>query len=217
MTKYILKITLESDAAFGRGDGVAGAIDTEVQHDQNGFPFLNGRTIKGLLVQECADILAALSKNSMWEQCARRLFGAPGSSPGDSALMMVGNALLSEDLRLAIKSDIKEKRIRPEEVLDLFTSTRSQTAIDESGVARDSSLRRIRVILRKTPFESELFFVEQPPTSDLALLAACIKAFRRGGTGITRGLGRLSAELLDQEQQPVTDCYFNEFRKAVQL
>ena len=60
MTKYILKITLESDAVFGRGDGVAGAIDTEVQHDQNGFPFLNGRTIKGLLVQECADILAAV-------------------------------------------------------------------------------------------------------------------------------------------------------------
>lgn len=215
MTKYILKITLESDAVFGRGDGVAGAIDTEVQHDQNGFPFLNGRTIKGLLVQECADILAALPKNSMWEQCARRLFGSPGSSPGDSALMMIGNALLPEDLRLAIRSDIKEKRIRPEEVLDLFTSTRSQTALDESGVARDSSLRRIRVILRKTPFESALFFVEQPSTSDLALLAACIKAFRRGGTGITRGLGRLSAELLDQKQQPITDCYFDEFRKAV--
>ena len=216
MTRYILKIKLESDAAFGRGDGVAGMVDTEVQHDQNGFPFLSGRTIKGLLVQECADILASLSKNrSQWEQHAKRLFGAPGNLPGDGAIMTIGSALLPEDLRLAIKSDIGKKSIRPAEILDLFTAIRSQTAIDESGVARDGSLRRIRVILRKTIFEAELAFVLQPTDHDLALLAACIKAFRRAGTGITRGLGRLSAELLDQGRQPVTECCFEKFRKAV--
>ena len=37
MTRYILKIKLESEAAFGRGDGVAGLVDAEVQHDDYGF------------------------------------------------------------------------------------------------------------------------------------------------------------------------------------
>lgn len=216
MTKYILKIKLESDAAFGRGDGVAGLVDAEVQHDENGFPFLSGRTIKGLLVQECADILASLSAGgSDWEKAARRLFGRPGSSLDDNAVMVTGNALLPGDLRQAIISDIEEKRIRPEEVLALFTAARSQTAMDESGVPRNNSLRRIRVILRGTPFESELFFTEEPSVSDLALLAACVKAFRHAGTGITRGLGRLKADLLDQKRQTVTERYFKEFRKAV--
>lgn len=183
--------------------------------------FLNGRTIKGLLVQECADILASLSKNrSQWEQHAQRLFGAPGNLPGDGAIMTIGSALLPEDLRLmmAAKGDIDEDgggRIKPTEMLDLFTDIRNQTAIDDSGVARDGSLRRIRVILRKTFFEAELAFILQPTDHDLALLAACIKAFRRAGTGITRGLGRLSAELLDQELQPVTECYFEKFLKEV--
>ena len=168
MTKYILKMVLESDAAFGRGDGVVGLVDAEVQHDENGFPFFSGRALKGLLVQECADILASLpSEKSSWEQSAWRLFGRPGSSLVDSAVMVVGNALLPGDLRQAIAEDIKLNRIRAEEVLALFTSIRSQTAIDESGVAKDSSLRRIRVILRGTPFESELYFIEPPSGSDL--------------------------------------------------
>ncbi len=216
MKKYILKIKLKSDATFGRGDGVAGLVDAEVQHDESGFPFLSGRTLKGLLVQECADILASLSSDGGgWENAARRLFGRPGSTLDDNAVMVTGNAFLPGDLRQAIVNDIKEKRIRPEEVLDLFTAARSQTAMDESGVPKDNSLRRIRVILRETPFESVLFFTEEPSAYDLALLAACVRAFRRAGTGVTRGLGRLKAELLDQELQPVTERYFEEFRKAV--
>lgn len=216
MTRYILKIKLESDAAFGRGDGIAGFVDAEVQHDDNGFPFLHGRAIKGLLVQECADILASMpSGGNMWDKSARRLFGRPGSSSGDNAVMITGNALLPGDLRRAVLIDLRVGRIRPDEVLDLFTAIRSQTAMDENGVARENSLRRIRVILRETVFESELFFTEEPRVSDLALLAACVKAFRRAGTGVTRGLGRLKAELLDQERRPVTERYFKEFRKAV--
>lgn len=60
MRTYWLKFTLKSDATFGRGDGVAGMVDSEVQHDSYGLPYLGGRTIKGLLGEECASILFAL-------------------------------------------------------------------------------------------------------------------------------------------------------------
>ena len=48
METYYLKMLLLSDTTFGRGDGVAGLIDQEVEHDPNGFPYLRGRTLKGL-------------------------------------------------------------------------------------------------------------------------------------------------------------------------
>jgi len=62
MMTFLLKFTLESDATFGRGDGVAGVVDSEVQHDPYGFPYLGGRALKGLLGDECANILFALEQ-----------------------------------------------------------------------------------------------------------------------------------------------------------
>ena len=37
MNKYKLKIKLLSDTTFGRGDGVAGIADQEVEHDSYGL------------------------------------------------------------------------------------------------------------------------------------------------------------------------------------
>ena len=63
MTTYLLRLTLDSDATFGRGDGLAGVVDAEVQHDDNGLPYLGGRALKGLLAEECANILFALENS----------------------------------------------------------------------------------------------------------------------------------------------------------
>jgi CRISPR/Cas system CSM-associated protein Csm3 (group 7 of RAMP superfamily) len=217
MSTYFLSLKLESDATFGRGDGVAGIVDTEVQHDEYGCPYLGGRALKGLLVNECADILGALPEavQSRWKISAQRLFGSPGSTLEDSALLSVGDAQLPSDLRAATAQDIKRKLIKREEVLESLTALRRQTAIDESGVAERGSLRTIRVILRETPFEAALHFTEEPTDDDLALLAACIKAFRRAGTGITRGRGRLTAALLNASRKQITDEYFAKFRLGV--
>ena len=42
--QYWLKIDLLSDTTLGRGDGVAGVVDAEVQHDAYGLPYLSGKT-----------------------------------------------------------------------------------------------------------------------------------------------------------------------------
>jgi hypothetical protein len=219
MKAYILKFVLKSDATFGRGDGVAGMVDVEVQHDEWGCPYLGGRALKGLLVCECAEILAALPEAIMprWEGAAQRLFGNPGSSLEDNALLSIGDACLPADLRLAIAQDVQRGKIRREEVLESLTALRRQTAMDESGVPQEHTLRTMRVILREISFEAELRFAEGPTEDDLALLAACIKAFRRAGTGRNRGRGRLQAKLLDANRQPVTDDLFVVFRKGVSV
>ena len=56
-----LRITLVSDATFARGDGVAGEVDQEIDHDRDGFPRINGKRLNGLLKDEGANILYGLS------------------------------------------------------------------------------------------------------------------------------------------------------------
>ena len=76
MRHYHLVIRLISDTAFGRGDGVPGIVDAEVQHDEMGCPFLAGRTLKGLLREECVNLLYALTqadKADPWWAAAQRL------------------------------------------------------------------------------------------------------------------------------------------------
>src|SRR5690606_2020535 len=44
-----LQIKLLSDATFSRGEGTAGVVDIEVEHDEFGMPFIGGQTVRGLL------------------------------------------------------------------------------------------------------------------------------------------------------------------------
>lgn len=240
MDPLLLRFTLQSDATFGRGDGVAGLVDEEVQHDEFGLPYLSGRTLKGLLAEECAEILFSLeqvkpNEIKQWKDAAQFLFGSSGSGD-ESARMHVGDAQLPSDLRAAIARDfvqlqekLRDKKESERErafglkrgaILESLTALRRQTAMDASGAPKKETLRTMRVIVRGTPFEARLDFVdpgdEQLAQNAGALLAACIKALRRAGSGKNRGRGRLHADLYPLEGAPaVTDQLFTRFRQAV--
>jgi len=220
-SSYQLQLTLLSDTTFGRGDGVAGLVDVEVQHDAVGLPYLGGRALKGLLAAECADLLFALEKAAPtriedWRTAASRLFGKSGSRLDGSAILRVGPARLPEDLQAALKRDVEQNVLTRADMLDLFTTLRRQTALDESGAPRKETLRTLRVILRETVFTAPLTFAENPTADDLALLAATVKALRRVGTGRNRGRGRVCAELLDAAGQGITATYLTAFSQGVQ-
>ena len=220
--KLQIHITLKSDATFGRGDGVVGLVDEEVEHDAaTGLPFLRGRTLKGLLAEECANILYALRQQNspayaQFVRAARFLFGQPGSTSEDEAKMHVGPALLPKAMRDAVEADILRGDLRPTEVLESLTAIRRQTAVDEeTGAPEEGSLRSMRVVLRNTPFVAELHFDEDPDQTAKALLAACVLSLRRAGTGRNRGRGRLTARLYDRQGNDITGEWFEHFRRLV--
>ena len=219
-TTFWLKFILKSDATFGRGDGVAGAVDSEVQHDAYGLPYLGGRTLKGLLGEECANILFALECQGQahpWKDVAKRLFGNPGSQDTDQSLMHVGDARLPENLRQAVRQGVERGELTREQVLHSLTAIRRQMAVDaKTGAPRKETLRATRVILRETPFEAALTFLTDPTPDDLALLAACVKAFRRAGTGRNRGRGEVEAWLYDAQGRDVTNEHFTRFQQAIE-
>lgn len=212
-----LRITLRSDSAFGRGDGIAGLVDTEVEHDAlTGFPLIKGRTLKGLLVEACADWMYALylGENSALpelEASAAKLFGVPGSTLEDMGCLHVGTAQLPADLRQFIRS---RDRYTPAQILESLTTIRHQTAVDPtSGKPKDGSLRSTRVVLRGTFFDAPLHSTEPLGDVDYEVLAACAAGVKRGGQNRTRGLGWLQVDLLDTPGNPL-DAFISRIRGA---
>ena len=199
-----LRLTIQRETTFGRGDGLPGLIDAEVEHDfKTGLPFLHGRTLKGLLVEACANVLYALDAANAkgldrLQGAAHFLFGRPGSTLDDDAQMQIGSARLSRLLREAIAHDVACGRLAPDAVLDTLTTLRRQTAINETtGAPDEGSLRTARVLRRDLTFYAPLIFVQEPDPDALALLAACARGVQRAGTTRTRGRGRLRVSLYD--------------------
>lgn len=219
-----LHIRLLSDATFGCGEGVAGLVDTEVEHDPYGFPYIRGRTLKGLLAETSEDLRFTLAQQlsatddprlEQLHEAKRRLFGGPGSTEEDEGNLHIGSARLSADFRLAVITEIESgsPSITPAEVLESLTTIRRQTAIDEYGAPKKGSLRALRVVLRETEFSAGLSFAGDPPT-DMArgLLAASVMCLHRGGTGRNRGRGRLKAWLTENDNE-VTARDYEHFRQ----
>ncbi|MGL5065423.1 MAG: RAMP superfamily CRISPR-associated protein [Microcoleus sp.] len=232
MDNYYLKMLLLSDTTFGRGDGVAGLIDQEVEHDSNGFPYLRGRTIKGLLSEECDNLIDVLSHPppSRWIKGAEHLFGIHGSTISTISKMHVGDACLPSDLRREVGLQLDQEKYREKthhnyvkkltesDVLSSLTTIRRQTSINpEDGAPVEHSLRSSRAIVRDLCFTAKLLFEEQPTVDMLALLAVSTLALRRVGSVRNRGRGHVRCTLHDSNGKEVTKEYFHYFEKETKV
>lgn len=221
MSGYQLQIKLLSDTTFGRGDGVPGLIDQEVEHDRYGLPYLRGRTLKGLISEECDNLIACLpqANQSYWRQVACQLFGKAGSGIDAIAKVHFGDACLPLELRTAIAHQIETEQFTRSEILESLTTIRRQTAINaHSGVASEGSLRSLRVALRELVFTSELLLNsdlpedKQEPNDLLVLLMAGTASLRYVGSGRNRGRGHVQCTLLNESGKPPSttlDSFFD--------
>lgn len=233
MKSFYLTVHLRSDTTFGRGEGLAGQVDVEIERDEYGCAFIGGRTLKGLLVEEWANLRFALGDGAAaWHNEAALLFGESGANArsriddrtSGSACLHIGPATLPPDLHAAIRHD---KTMTPERVLASLTAIRRQTSIAaETGAPDQASLRATRVLLRGTDLIARLDLDDAVELTEaaLGLLAACTLAVRRGGTARNRGRGRLALLLHQQEQPEQVDYHdatftqqcFEHFAKQVQ-
>ena len=207
MTASIRTITLRFDlrsaATFGRGSGLPGEVDQEVEHDRYGLPYLRGRALRGLLAEEARSIIFALGKErgERWLASCLRLFGEPGQMMDDPryGILSVSDARLPERLRRLMNYAVEQDQLTADDSLNSMTAIRRQTAMTHRGAPETASLRAMRVILRGMRFEAQLSFSREPAPLDLALLVAATLAWRRVGTGRNRGRGRVRAWLEDEE------------------
>jgi hypothetical protein len=202
MIDYTLEIELLSDTAFGMGSGVSAVVDSEIRHDALGLPTLSGRALKGLLVNECSEILFALpgGKRPHWEAVALRLFGQRGEMLDDVEGVFIADAGLAPDLAHAIHQDPTVSR---ERIIDSLTSIRRQTAMNEMGAPQDETLRAVRVLVKGLTLYAPLSFAAEPGPEERALLAACVMSLRRAGLHRNRGKGKVHLQITDRPLDPV--------------
>jgi CRISPR/Cas system CSM-associated protein Csm3 (group 7 of RAMP superfamily) len=215
MSDMILRLTLRSAATFGRGDGVAGLIDREIEHDQYGFPYLRGKTLKGLLAESAENVVYALEQQGHnWRTVKDQLFGRAGRGLEERGTLHVGDACLPLDLRRLLQSELanRSKELTPDDILYSLTGIRRQTAMNPDGGPERGTLRSMRVLLRGVTLESKLSFEVEPTGQEKLLLAATVLDFRHAGTGRNRGRGWLRAELNDGA---TARALFDHFAQAV--
>lgn len=192
MKQGILEITLQSDLCDSDGGVYNSSLDTDVCHDEEGFPYIPAKRIKGCL-RECALELHEWGMNISTEE----LFGKGGDTAVNKGKIRLGNAYLKNHEQLykevakALKTDAASL-YHEQNILDHYSYVRYETSIDhESGTADPSSLRSMRVINKGLVFEAEVLFeddIEQP-------LKDVIRVFHHMGIARTRGLGEVKAEL----------------------
>lgn len=218
--KYQLQFRLRSDAIFGSAERSETGVDMDVQHDRWGCPYLPGRTLKGVLRENCADILDNLEQigeQDEWRDAAKHLFGQPGAGLVDTTILHFDDAHLPQAIQQKLIQAVSQGKVSEHEVLEALTDIRIQTATDGwRGVAREKSLRTMRIILRKTLFSAPLFLIGNFGDCEKAMLAASLKVFRRCGTSRNRGLGEIEeVKLLDSEGNERLDEYFDLFRTKI--
>jgi hypothetical protein len=210
MTPKSIRLMLTSAATFGRGDGLAGLVDREIEHDAHGLPFLRGKTLKGLLLESAENVVFALEgwQGGKWQTAKQTLFGRPGRGTDERGSLHIGDARLPETLR----AQVINAGLSKADALFSLTGIRRQTAMNPDGGPAHASLRSMRVLLPGVVLVAELHFDLDPDETQLQLLTAAVLDMRRGGTGRNRGRGHFQAVLDDEDS---TKKLFAQFAKAV--
>lgn len=185
-----LRVSFLSEWHCGTGAGKHGGVDRTVGLDDEGFPYVPGRTLKGLWRDACERVAHALDdgKTGEWSRLVRSLFGDPSlSAQGGSSrgLVHVRDARLTAAWRerlLGSESEVLVPGLRV---------TRAGVAIsDVTGTARPDHLRLIEFARGGLDVEAP-FVVEAPKHWAIELLlGAGLKEVTALGGHRRRGAGR---------------------------
>jgi CRISPR-associated protein Csx10 len=188
-----LKVKLDSYTLCGSGEG-AGLIDSDVVFDAFGFPYLPGRRMKGLLRESAQEVLEMLGKEECLASLLHSLFGNGGFEPGR---IRIPNLRLPDYEKVTayagvLLKDTNMSLVTRANILVGFTDIREQTALDEDGIADESSLRITRVLCPGRSFKAKIADLPEP---EAALLFLAAHNLKRMGTSRNRGQGKITCKL----------------------
>lgn len=193
-----IEITLKSDLCTASGDGFSSVIDTDVSYDKYGFPVIGGRRLKGCL-KESAKFIGS--------ELIEEIFGTPGNSV--SGALRISNAVIKDYDNL--KKEAVFSGIDSEKVINLFTYTRSGTAI-KNDTADENTLRFTRVVKHYSPFntDEELSFTAEVEIDEkyVSEFSDICKALRNIGYKRNRGFGAVQCRFMHEKKQK-TDINFD--------
>ena len=202
--KKKLQIKLKSDLCAGSGESLGSLIDTDICYDCFGLAYIPSKRLKGLLKEafiEYSDWAKNENNTELFDKINKNLFGVENSN--NSRNLKIDKAYL-ETTQL-IENEIQnvenryKKYLTKQRIINLNTDIRYQTAVViESGVAKENSLRNIRIIEAGNIFEAIL---ECDTEEESQILEKCVKLVTHMGNNRTRGFGEIECKLLDMEEE----------------
>ncbi|RLC14842.1 MAG: hypothetical protein DRI57_13825, partial [Deltaproteobacteria bacterium] len=203
-----IKMKLLSDAIPGSGEGTAGLVDTDISHDEFGLPIIPAKRIKGILRESSRDLEDA---NVFAQGKTPEIFGTRGNKIGTEFKISDGYLENYSELKNFLQFCSADKQLprifNREAVLNFYTYTRSQTGINENGVAQDDTLRTFRVLRKGLVF---YFDTEYPMGWESDIETIC-KVTCKFGISRTRGTGELLLTMDKSKQsQDVAEATFHE-------
>lgn len=205
MGKYKLSIELKTQALIGSAEGFGAIIDSDIVFDDYGIPYIPSKRIKGCLrdsAMEVCDIfdlsnISIFKNNNNKYHLVDKIFGKTGETK--SSPLYISNLYIHDGENLKEWLQYLSKNyyylINPEVIKSYFTKIIQHTAIDESGVAKEHSLRTIRVAKKGFVFEGDLEIKEENEDLLKLLYLACLN-LRRFGTKRNRGFGEIRCKIL---------------------
>ncbi len=185
MTDINYTITFFSDWNCGSGLSAGPESDSLVKKNRDGLPYVPGKTIKGLLKDAARELFE--EDTGFIESC----FGNKAETRNESAdyEFFYSNSEFTSGLTTYFKSNPMEK--------DKLFRTVPSTSIDENtGVAKNKSLRTMEVVIPLTLTG----FISNIPDGYEEKMKDCLKMIKRLGTKRNRGLGRCRFDVFDQKK-----------------
>lgn len=171
MTERVqLTVTMEllSDAIFGSGNSIPGGEDIAVMRDDNGYPYIPGTAVKGLLRESMEDLLVWTGGSSSE---LTEIFGEAGWNG------------VTDDRRAVFTPLTLANKRRPAEE---YFGARTFTAL-ENGVVRTGTLRTAACVVRGLTFSGSLICARQ----DVPLIRSALAGVKWAGAQRSRGFGRV--------------------------
>ncbi|MBD2451577.1 hypothetical protein H6G76_31565 [Nostoc sp. FACHB-152] len=206
--KWTIQIKLISDWHIGCGAGIPGDIDSLVQKDKDGIPYIPAKTITGIWRDACELLAFGLDdgkENGAWQQWVDYLFGEQpalarereviDTSPIPAALS-IRPAYFSQHLRAILNSKHNVK--------NALTFVKPGISIDfESGCAKEEFLRFEEVVRSGAVLEAECELTlpvnKTQKEAAYALLIAGTKFVERLGGKRRRGSGKCELVINNQD------------------
>ena len=201
MNKKLI-VRLKSDLCVGTGESLGSLIDTDICYDNYGLPYIPSKRLKGLLREafiEYSEWSETKEEYDKLQEIGKKLFGTEGAN--NSCNLKIDNAYIEEYEKIINDinnvEDTYKKYLSKQRVINSNTSIRYQTAVDlETGVAKENSLRSMRVLDKGIKFLSN---IECETEEEMNLLKPIVQLVNHIGTHRTRGFGEVICMLQDDE------------------
>lgn len=173
--KYSIKLVSDTETSSGLGSDL---VDGLVARDINGNPVIPASHIKGLMRQAVKDLPCAVISNEK-KSALLKFFGTAGEKREFGSLFSITDGLC----------------------VDAKTRLISRTALNENGVAKDSSLRTNEAIAAGSAFKGEIHLLSESKALDLLVRYALLSIFEIGGSR-NRGAGACHIEIEGENKTP---------------